>query len=179
MDVSTLPAVPGARKRRKRVGRGIGSGRGKTSTRGQKGQRSRTGSGKRPGFEGGQNPLIRRLPKRGFKRKETGRLPKPEIINIGTLNNLPEGKKLTPEILADLGVIRYRTRRVKLLGEGEITRAVVIAVHQASRTAQAKISKAGGTVELLTQRSGKSEVKSGVSKGIDPTGGNEDTRSDA
>ncbi len=73
MNVSTIPAVPGARHRKKRVGRGIGSGHGKTSTRGQKGQRARTGSRKRPGFEGGRNPLIRRMPKRGFKQKATGR----------------------------------------------------------------------------------------------------------
>ena len=73
MNIATIPAVPGARHRRKRVGRGIGSGHGKTSTRGQKGQRARTGSGKRPGFEGGRTPLIRRLPKRGFRQKATSR----------------------------------------------------------------------------------------------------------
>ncbi len=149
MNVTTIPAVPGARHRRKRVGRGIGSGHGKTSTRGQKGQRSRTGSGKRPGFEGGRNPLIRRLPKRGFRQKATGR-PKPmQVVNVGQLNRCAEGERLTPERLKVLGLIGSLTQRVKLLGEGALTKRVSIAVHATSDSAKAKVEKAGGTVELL------------------------------
>ena len=117
MNITTIPAVPGARHRRKRVGRGIGSGHGKTATRGQKGQRARTGEGKRPGFEGGRNPLIRRLPKRGFKQKATGRAQPIEIVNLRQLNACQEGDRLTPERLAALGLIRDATRLVKLLGD--------------------------------------------------------------
>jgi len=95
MNVSTIPAVPGARHRRKRVGRGIGSGHGKTSTRGQKGQRARAGSGKRPGFEGGRNPLIRRLPKRGFRQKATGRPRPAQIVNVDQLNRCQDGDLFT------------------------------------------------------------------------------------
>jgi len=176
MDISALPAVPGARKRRKRVGRGIGSGHGKTATRGTKGQRARTGSRKRPGFEGGQTPLIRRLPKRGFKRKETGRAPKPEIVNVGELDRLPEGRKLTPEVLAELGVIRYGTRRVKLLGNGNLTKAVSIAAHQASRSAQEKISQAGGTIEILGGKIAQPSAKRVAAPGSEPSGGKAGSR---
>ena len=150
MNVATIPAVPGARHRRKRVGRGIGSGHGKTATRGQKGQRARTGEGKRPGFEGGRNPLIRRLPKRGFKQKGTGR-PRPiEIVNLRQLNACQEGDRLTPERLAALGLIRDATRSVKLLGDGTLTKRLTVAVHRASASAKDKVAKAGGSIELIT-----------------------------
>ena len=149
MNVSTLPAVPGARHRRKRVGRGIGSGHGKTSTRGQKGQRARTGSGKRPGFEGGRNPLIRRLPKRGFRRKETGQAPLSEIVNVEQLNRFQDGQRITPELLKEAGLIRHPDHGVKLLGDGILSTRVTVAVHRASEAAKAKVAKAGGTVELL------------------------------
>src|SRR3990167_7934381 len=105
MNIASIPAVPGSRKRRKRVGRGIGSGHGKTSTRGQKGQRARTGSGKRPGFEGSRTPLIRLLPKRGFKRKATGREPIREILNLRALTRFPDGTRLTLETLQQEGLI--------------------------------------------------------------------------
>lgn len=150
MNITTIPSVPGARHRRKRVGRGIGSGHGKTSTRGQKGQRARTGSGKRPGFEGGRNPLIRRLPKRGFRQKATGR-PKPaQVVNVGQLNRCADGERLSLERLKALGLIGSLTQRVKLLGEGALTKRVSIAVHATSESAKAKVEKAGGTVELLS-----------------------------
>ena len=113
MNVATIPAVPGARKRRKRLGRGIGSGHGKTATRGQKGQRARTGEGKRPGFEGGRNPLIRRLPKRGFRQKATGQPEPAQIVNVGQLNRARAGERLTPERFEALGLIRSSTRPVK------------------------------------------------------------------
>ena len=149
MNVSTLPRVPGARKRRKRVGRGIGSGHGKTATRGQKGQRARTGSGKRPGFEGGRTPLIRLLPKRGFKDKSTGRELLPEVVNVRDLNQCAEGERVTPERLEALGLIRHATSRVKLLGDGKLTKRLTVVVHGLSGSAGKKVAQAGGTVELL------------------------------
>ena len=149
MDVSTIPAVPGARHRRKRVGRGIGSGHGKTSTRGQKGQRARTGSGKRPGFEGGRAPLIRRLPKRGGKYKANP-LPQPaEIINVKQLERFQDGERVTVERLREVGLVKSPSRLVKLLGDGTVTKRVTIVVHQASASAKEKLVKAGGTVELI------------------------------
>lgn len=154
MNVVSIPAIPGARKRRKRVGRGIGSGHGKTSTRGQKGQRARTGSGKRPGFEGGQNPLIRRLPKRGFRRKATGRTILREILNVGTLNQFPDGERITPERLQAAGIIHDARHEIKLLGDGELSKRLTIIVHQVSKGAKAKVLKTGGTVELFAQGSG-------------------------
>jgi len=150
MNIATIPRVPGARKRRQRLGRGIGSGRGKTSTRGQKGQRARTGSGKRPGFEGGRNPLIRRLPKRGFRRKATGRPLPPQIVNVGQLEQCAEGARVTPEQMEAAGLIRHADRTVKLLGDGALSKRVTVAVHAASGSAKAKVEKAGGTIELLT-----------------------------
>ncbi len=150
MNVTTIPAVPGARHRRKRVGRGIGSGHGKTSTRGQKGQRARTGSGKRPGFEGGRNPLIRRLPKRGMRYKATGHVVETQIVNVDQLNRCKDGDQVTPERLAELGLIRDAGAPVKLLGDGSLTKRVTVRVHRASGSAKAKVTKAGGSVELLT-----------------------------
>ena len=149
MNVASIPSVPGSRHRRKRVGRGIGSGHGKTSTRGQKGQRARTGSRKRPGFEGGRNPLIRALPKRGFRQKATG-LPAPdEIVNLDQLNRFADGQRITPEQLEAAGIIRRAAGTVKLLGDGALTRKVTIVVHRASESATAKVAKAGGTIELI------------------------------
>ena len=150
MDISTIPAVPGARHRKKRVGRGIGSGHGKTSTRGQKGQRARTGEGKRPGFEGGRNPLIRRLPKRGFRQKATGRPEPVQIVNVGSLERCAAGERISPERLKTLGLIRSAGGRIKLLGDGTVTKRLTIAVHQVSASAKSKVEQAGGTVELLT-----------------------------
>ncbi len=149
MDVASLPAVHGARHRRKRVGRGIGSGHGKTSTRGQKGQRARTGSGKRPGFEGGRNPLIRRTPKRGFRRKAPMRAPSTQIVNVQQLNQCQEGEAVTPDRLAELGLVPDAAAPVKLLGDGSLTKRLVVRVHRASESAKAKVAKAGGSVELI------------------------------
>ena len=149
MNVSTIASVPGARHRKKRVGRGIGSGHGKTSTRGQKGQRARTGSGKRPGFEGGRSPLIRRLPKRGFRQKATGRADRAEVVNVGQLNRFADGERVTPELLAARHLINTGSGPVKLLGDGALTKRITILVHRASESAAAKVQKAGGTVELI------------------------------
>ena len=147
MDITSLPAVPGARKRRKRLGRGIGSGHGKTSTRGQKGQRARTGSTKKIGFEGGQNPLIRRLPKRGFKRKATGRPPEREIVNVEQLNRFADGQRITAALLKERGLIHHADHQVKLLGNGELTKRLTIALSHVSEGAKAKVTKTGGTIE--------------------------------
>jgi len=149
MNVATIPSVPGSRHRRKRVGRGIGSGHGKTSTRGQKGQRARTGAGKRPGFEGGQNPLIRRPPKRGFRRKATGRARPLEIVNVHQLNRCQDGERVSPERLEALRLIHDATGMVKLLGEGSLSKRVTVVVHRISGSAKAKVLKAGGSVELI------------------------------
>ena len=149
MDVSTLPSVPGARHRRKKVGRGIGSGHGKTATRGQKGQRSRTGSRKRPGFEGGRNPLIRAIPKRGFRRKETGQEKPAQVFNVKQLNRFKAGEKITPQLLAEAGLIPSAARTVKVLGDGSLKIGVTVMVHAVSASAKTKIEKAGGTVELI------------------------------
>ena len=149
MNVASIPAVPGARHRKKRVGRGIGSGHGKTATRGQKGQRARTGEGKRPGFEGGRNPLIRRLPKRGFRQKATGRPLPIEILNVRQLNRCQDGDRLTPERLEALHLISDAHRTVKLLGDGELSKRLTVVVHRVSESAKAKVAKAGGAVELI------------------------------
>ncbi len=149
MNVASIPAVPGARHRRKRVGRGIGSGHGKTSTRGQKGQRSRTGSRKRPGFEGGRNPLIRRLPKRGFRQKQKQRSLPVLIVNIRQFNECQDGERLTLERMRQLGLIQKRAGIVKLLGQGPLTKRVNVSVHRVSESAKAQVVKAGGLVELI------------------------------
>ena len=153
MDITSLPHVRGAKHRRKRVGRGIGSGHGKTSTRGQKGQRARTGSHKRPGFEGSRMPLIRRVPKRGFRRKAHGREIVQEILNLDSLNRFADGQRVTPEVLREAGLVNDTTSRIKLLGDGTLKKKVTIAVHRASESAKAKVSQAGGTLELLTATS--------------------------
>jgi len=150
MDITSLPAVPGARKRRKRVGRGIGSGHGKTATRGQKGQRARTGEGKRPGFEGGRTPLIRLLPKRGFRDKSTGPKRIREIVNIDRLNRFQDGQRITPEQLEAAGLIKDAHHDIKLLGNGQLTKRLVVAVPKISEGAKTKVQHAGGSVELVT-----------------------------
>ncbi len=149
MDVSSLPAVPGARHRRKRVGRGIGSGHGKTATRGQKGQRARTGSGKRPGFEGGRTPLIRKLPKRGFRYKATNRPLPDQIVNVEQLNGFADGDRITVERLAEQGLVSSAEQAVKLLGDGILNKRLTVVVHRASAGARTKVQQAGGAVELL------------------------------
>ena len=144
MNLSTIRAPKGATEKRKRVGRGMGSGMGKTSTRGHKGQRSRSGSRLMRGFEGGQNPLHRRLPKRGFAnifRKEYA------IVNLERLAELGE-KDVTPELLIQAGVVK-RDLPVKILGDGELKSAVNVRAHKFSKSAAEKISKAGGKAEVI------------------------------
>jgi large subunit ribosomal protein L15 len=144
MNLSSIRAPRKASENKKRVGRGMGSGMGKTSTRGHKGQRSRSGSRMLRGFEGGQMPLHRRLPKRGFTnifREEYS------IVNLDKLAALGEGT-VNPEVLRKAGVIST-TRRVKILGDGELTMAITVQAHKFSKSAQEKITKAGGKTEIL------------------------------
>lgn len=133
------------RKSRKRVGRGPGSGLGKTSGRGQKGQKARSGGGVRPGFEGGQTTLARRLPKRGFtnfNRKEYA------IINLSDLNRFEEGTHVTPELLKDMGLLIKQLAGVKVLGHGELEKKLHVTAAKFSASAKEAIEKAGGTAEV-------------------------------
>ena len=145
MKLHDLSPAKGSRRAPKRLGRGPGSGTGKTAGKGHKGQKSRSGYSRRLGFEGGQMPLIRRVPKRGFTnifRKEV------EVVNLRDLSEL-EGE-VTPELLAEKGLVR-RGRPVKILGDGEITAALMIKAHHFSGTARTKIEAAGGTCEELAR----------------------------
>ncbi|HLY92870.1 MAG TPA: 50S ribosomal protein L15 [Candidatus Angelobacter sp.] len=144
MNLSTLRPPKGATANRKRVGRGMGSGMGKTSTRGHKGQRSRSGSRMMRGFEGGQMPLHRRLPKRGFTnifRKEFA------VVNLDRLVELGE-KTITPEVLHKAR-LAGKNDRIKILGDGELKSAITVHAHKFSKSAQEKITKAGGKAEVL------------------------------
>jgi large subunit ribosomal protein L15 len=145
MILGELKPPQGARKKRKRVGRGIGSGHGKTACRGSKGQNARAGRGTKAGFEGGQMPLQRRLPKRGFRslfRKEFS------IIHVGDLNRFPKDSVVEPELLYQSGLLK-KTDRVKLLSDGELQHPLTIRVHQASKAALKKVEAASGRVEVI------------------------------
>jgi large subunit ribosomal protein L15 len=146
MKLNELQSPPGTTQKTKRVGRGIGSGHGKTSTRGHKGQKARSGGGVRPGFEGGQMPLQRRLPKRGFTNifKETY-----SIVNVGKLEKFAEGTVVTPDLLAEAGLIRSKGEKVKILGHGELTKKLTIKAHKVSQQAEAKIAATGGQIEVI------------------------------
>jgi large subunit ribosomal protein L15 len=144
MNLSTIRAPRKGTEKKKRVGRGMGSGMGKTSTRGHKGQRSRSGSRLLRGFEGGQMPLHRRVPKRGFKnifREEYA------VVNLDRLAELGE-TEITPETLKKAGVVHGK-QPVKILGNGELKTAITVRAHKFSKSAQEKITKAGGKFEVL------------------------------
>jgi large subunit ribosomal protein L15 len=146
MRLDDLSPMKGSKTKRKRIGRGLGSGHGKTSCRGHKGQKSRSGARIRPGFEGGQMPMQRRLPKRGFTnifKKEY------DLINIRDLNKFESNSILDIDTLKGAGLIKGAKDGVKLLGDGEISRPVEIKVHKASESARDKIEAAGGKVELI------------------------------
>jgi large subunit ribosomal protein L15 len=146
MKVHDLSPLEGARRKRKRVGRGPGSGHGKTSCRGHKGQKSRSGGSVRPGFEGGQMPLQRRLPKRGF----TNIFKKHYVlINVRDLEGFAPNADLDTEALMMAGLVKKVKDGVKLLGEGEISHPVTIKVHKVSKIAKEKIEAAGGKVEII------------------------------
>lgn len=159
LNLSNLGAPKGANSNKKRVGRGMGSGMGKTSTRGHKGQRSRSGSRMMRGFEGGQMPLHRRLPKRGFTnifRQEYLVLGLDRIALIATTENETE---LTLDKLQQIGVLRGKNKLVKVLANGEISTAVTIHAHKFSKQAQQKIEAAGGKVVVLGEAATDSGAK--------------------
>ncbi|MEG0380341.1 MAG: 50S ribosomal protein L15, partial [Kurthia sp.] len=134
------------RKERNRVGRGMATGNGKTSGRGHKGQNSRSGGGVRPGFEGGQNPLFRRLPKRGFtniNRKEFA------IVNLDALNRFEEGTEVTPALLVETGVVGNEKSGIKILGNGTLDKKLSIKAHKFSASAKEAIENAGGNTEVI------------------------------
>jgi len=146
MKIQDLRPAIGSRKRRKIVGRGPGSGHGKTSTRGHKGQLSRSGSGVSPGFEGGQMPLIRKIPKRGFrKRPVVGH----HIVNLEVLSKLKKEAAITPELLKEKGMIKGTVNSLKILGRGEVTIPLHIKAHAFSKSAEEKIKAVGGKCEII------------------------------
>lgn len=146
MRLHELQPNPGARRRAKRLGRGTGSGHGKTSGRGQKGQGARSGGKKQPWFEGGQTPLQRRLPKRGFRNPFKEEY---AIVNVSTLAKFEEGATVTPELLGERGIVKGTGVKVKVLGDGELGHALQVHAHAFSKSAVEKIKAAGGTVEVL------------------------------
>ncbi|OIO39501.1 MAG: 50S ribosomal protein L15 [Candidatus Omnitrophica bacterium CG1_02_49_16] len=144
--LSRLKRPKGIIKRKKRVGRGRGSGHGKTSGKGEKGQNARASGGVRPGFEGGQMPLIRRVPKRGFTFTPK---PKYEIVALGSLNRFDAGTEVTPELLKEARLVDKKKIHVKILGDGDLKHPLNIKAHAFSRSALEKIKKAGGTANTL------------------------------
>ena len=145
MNLSNLRAPRKANENKKRVGRGMGSGMGKTSTRGHKGQGSRSGSSLMRGFEGGQMPLHRRLPKRGFTNIFKTEY---EVVNLERLATL-DATEITPEVLRKAGIVTSKNTLVKVLGQGELSKALTVHAHKFSKSAQEKIEKAGGKINVL------------------------------
>ena len=146
MRIHTLQPAVGAVKSDKRLGRGIGSGLGKTSGKGHKGQWARSGGGVRPGFEGGQTPLARRLPKRGFNNKFAVKY---DIVNLDALNVFEEGAVVTPELLAELRIVTNKNNGVKVLGNGQLTKKLTVKADKFSASAKAAIEAAGGVAEVI------------------------------
>lgn len=146
MKLYELKSAPGSRKRRKRVGRGEASGWGKTAGRGNKGQHSRSGSGHRPMFEGGQMPLMRRLPKRGFSSPTRVSY---LVVNVGDLAAFDEGASVDVAALRDLGLVRGKPQPVKVLGFGELTKKLTVRAQAFSASARQKIEAAGGVCETI------------------------------
>ncbi|UTR12527.1 50S ribosomal protein L15 [Evansella sp. LMS18] len=146
MKLHELKPAEGSRRERKRKGRGVATGNGKTAGRGHKGQNARSGGGVRPGFEGGQMPIFRRLPKRGFKnptRKEYA------IVNLETLNRFEDGVEVTPERLIESGIVSNEKDGIKILGEGTLERKLTVKAHKFSASAKEAIEAAGGTTEVV------------------------------
>lgn len=145
--LNNIKPCEGSRKKRKRVGRGSGSGHGGTSCRGHKGQNARSGGGKGPGFEGGQMPLQRRLPKRGFSnifKKEYS------IVNIKDLNKFDKNQEITPEVLLSKGIIKSKSLPIKILSDGNIEKSLIIKAHKFSQQAIKKIEESGGKAEVIS-----------------------------
>jgi large subunit ribosomal protein L15 len=147
MRLHELTPQPGSAHRPIRRGRGPGSGRGKTATKGHKGQLARSGGGKGPGFEGGQQPLIRRAPKRGFRAPVRERW---TVVSLERLSRLTGSAEIDPERLRREGVYKSRKARVKILGDGDVSKPLVVSAHAFSASAKAKIEAAGGTVRVVT-----------------------------
>ncbi|EIM07725.1 50S ribosomal protein L15 [Planococcus antarcticus DSM 14505] len=146
MKLHELKPAEGSRSSRKRIGRGIGSGTGKTAGKGHKGQNARSGGGVRPGFEGGQNPLFRRLPKRGFtniNRKDYA------VVNIDVLNRFDEGTEVTPALLIETGVVSNERSGIKILGNGSLEKKLTVKAHKFSGSAKEAIEAAGGQTEVV------------------------------
>lgn len=146
MKLHTLTPAEGSRKDRNRVGRGQGSGNGKLAGRGQGGQKQRSGGNVRLGFEGGQQPLFRRLPKRGFNninRKEYA------TVNIETLNRFEDGAEVTPELLIESGIVKKELSGIKILGAGNLERKLNVKANKFSKSAEQAITAAGGTIEVI------------------------------
>ena len=146
MKLNQLTAAPGATRAAKRIGRGHGSGNGKTAGKGHKGQKARAGHGMRPGFEGGQMPLQRRIPKRGFNNifaKEV------VAVNVGSLNRFEDGAQVTAESLKEAGVIKKTGDALKILANGELTKKLTVKADAFSEAAKAKIEAAGGKAEVV------------------------------
>ena len=146
MKLHELQPAEGSRKVRNRVGRGTSSGNGKTSGRGQKGQKARSGGGVRLGFEGGQTPLFRRLPKRGFtnvNRKEYA------VINLDVLNRFEDGTKVTPVALVEAGIVKNEKAGIKVLGNGSLDKKLTVKAAKFSKHAQETIEAAGGSIEVI------------------------------
>lgn len=145
MQLSDLFPSPGSRHKKKRVGRGPGSGWGKTAGRGHKGQKSRSGVSFKPGFEGGQMPLIRRIPKRGFRNEFKKAW---AIVNLRDLARFPAGSVVDEEALRQAGLVKGKADGIKLLGQGEVTVPLTVKVHAVSASAKARVEAAGGRVEV-------------------------------
>lgn len=146
MKLHDLKPSPGAKKRRKRIGRGPGSGHGKTATKGHKGLLARSGGGKRPGFEGGQMPLIRRLPKFGFTNPFRTEY---TVVNVRSFESWSGGDTVGPQAMVDAGLVKRKALPIKILGTGSLKRALVVQAHKFSKSAEEKIRAAGGRVEVI------------------------------
>lgn len=146
MKLHDLAPARGATKRRKRIGRGPGSGHGKTATKGHKGLLARSGGGKRPGFEGGQMPLVRRLPKFGFRNPSRVEY---TIVNLASFTDWKGNETITPQAMVDAGLVKRKKLPIKILGNGELRKALVLQAHKFSKSAEAKIQAAGGRVEVI------------------------------
>ena len=147
MKLHTLAPNEGATKERKRLGRGVGSGTGKTSGKGHKGQNARSGGGVRPGFEGGQLPLFRRLPKRGFSNAPFK--VRYATINLSDLNRFEDGALVTPEILKEIGLVKNQLDGIKVLGNGTLEKKVNVKAHKFSSVAKEQIERMGGKAEVI------------------------------
>lgn len=146
MNLHNLSPAQGAKRRRKRIGRGPGSGHGKTATKGHKGLLARSGGGKRPGFEGGQMPLVRRLPKVGFTNLSRTDY---AIVNLKSFEKWVGGTTVTPQAMVDAGLVKRKKLPIKILGSGELKQALVVQAHKFTKSAASKIQAAGGRIEVI------------------------------